>query len=885
MLNKRIYIFSLALALFADTVLFGNWSWRNPLPTGNNLNRVVYAGSNTFLAAGEFGSVLRFVHSAGSWNMSLPQVSGIPGHNIGRGELMSIDIDEASGFGVTVGKLYRDHLSKHVAPTILRTSNHGSTWSIVNGFPGTQFLWRSLWDVKVLNSQRAFAVGDNAVVWYTNNQGFNWNRKSLADLDGGQNLILTTPGSEEKYIFYGIEFSSNLELGVLVGHGPLHIGNNPNTGDPIFENRNIMLVSNDQGSTWRNISLLETNSGAGKFFSFFSGTPTHLTLEGNECFVTLASGHGNIIVDNINFPALGDPEIEKGWHRPVPKTSDNLLLPGFASDDRLNLLFEVAFNNQGTGFIASEGGMYFESVGRDVTYDNLIWDMQLAGYDATRGEGLEDHQFYSLAFGDNDLGVMVGDKGAVLFTEDGGASWQKHDPGSRINLNDLAFLDADQGFAIGDFGILLHTSDGGASWQPKPNELPTQQNLNGIAFDEQRRTGLAVGDNGTVVEFKGYTPAPAAASRQGVWHSFSGPVRSHLNAVCFASDGDAFAVGARGRLMRKAPQGNWSELSWPASLPNRNTYHLYDVHFMSSQVGLAVGGRFNAGPAPTGNYSASDYGILYGGVILRTSNGGSTWTAVNVATYNDAPREVLRSVHFWDQNNGVAVGYEYTREVNEGNNWPASVLRSTDGGLSWERKNVQAFAHAGDASARLRYRLYDVKAIGSSAFLAVGAGGTLVRGDFSGSDALLYWQPSGTRWNMWALSGIPGAGNESKFITVGYGGTILGTENSGGIARRGLAEEEWSAAPADEEVIAGLRVYPNPLTTNTMLSFTLAYDVSLSIQVFDLMGRPVASVLDEIMRAGAHSLDVNAEGLAAGVYLLRLKAGRTTISSPLTVLK
>jgi glucuronoarabinoxylan endo-1,4-beta-xylanase len=79
--------------------------------------------------------------------------------------------------------------------------------------------------------------------------------------------------------------------------------------------------------------------------------------------------------------------------------------------------------------------------------------------------------------------------------------------------------------------------------------------------------------------------------------------------------------------------------------------------------------------------------------------------------------------------------------------------------------------------------------------------------------------------------------------------------------------------------------YPNPFNPTTTISFNLPSRVFVSIEVFDLLGREVATILSEEMNAGTHSRQWNAGTLASGVYFYRLQAGSFTETKRLILLR
>jgi hypothetical protein len=91
------------------------------------------------------------------------------------------------------------------------------------------------------------------------------------------------------------------------------------------------------------------------------------------------------------------------------------------------------------------------------------------------------------------------------------------------------------------------------------------------------------------------------------------------------------------------------------------------------------------------------------------------------------------------------------------------------------------------------------------------------------------------------------------------------------------------AIPADQNVeeIAVLPTvfdiaqnYPNPFNAETTIQYQLPIDVHVNIQIFDVLGRLVTTLVDEPKTAGFYKLNWRAENsMASGIYFYRIKAG------------
>ncbi|MCI0451191.1 MAG: S8 family serine peptidase, partial [Candidatus Latescibacteria bacterium] len=79
--------------------------------------------------------------------------------------------------------------------------------------------------------------------------------------------------------------------------------------------------------------------------------------------------------------------------------------------------------------------------------------------------------------------------------------------------------------------------------------------------------------------------------------------------------------------------------------------------------------------------------------------------------------------------------------------------------------------------------------------------------------------------------------------------------------------------------------YPNPFNPRTTISFTLASESDVVLEVFDAAGRRVATLLDESKGIGRHTVDFDASRLSSGVYFYRLRAGDFVQQRKMVLLK
>ncbi len=97
-----------------------------------------------------------------------------------------------------------------------------------------------------------------------------------------------------------------------------------------------------------------------------------------------------------------------------------------------------------------------------------------------------------------------------------------------------------------------------------------------------------------------------------------------------------------------------------------------------------------------------------------------------------------------------------------------------------------------------------------------------------------------------------------------------------------LSGESPVEVPA-EFILAGN--YPNPFNPVTRISFALPEARFVTITVFDLLGREVASLGGSVLEPGWHSLTWDATATAGGVYLYRISAGNNTATGKMILVK
>jgi len=279
----------------------------------------------------------------------------------------------------------------------------------------------------------------------------------------------------------------------------------------------------------------------------------------------------------------------------------------------------------------------------------------------------------SVYFIDSITGYAVGENStSVVFfqTTNGGSTWTETlpistTPGPNSILNSVYFIDSGTGYAVGGGGLLLKTTDGGATWANLLNFSDTDNYylyLYSVYFTDSV-TGFAVGHNmllGNAVVLK-------TTNGGSNWTSQSvGGITGYLNSVYFTDSMTGYAVGYNDNgIIQKTINGSatWTNPIGQISIPDSSILSLNSVYFTDSDTGYAVG--------------VVDDSLA--GLIVNTTNGGISWTALNVGSQG------LNSVYFTNSTTGYAVGgYSdnggiILKTINGGSTWTEQTSGTTQG--------------------------------------------------------------------------------------------------------------------------------------------------------------------------------------------------------------
>ena len=284
------------------------------------------------------------------------------------------------------------------------------------------------------------------------------------------------------------------------------------------------------------------------------------------------------------------------------------------------------------------------------------------------------------------------------------------------------------------------------------------------------------------------------------------------------------------------------------------------------QIPLPLPGEF-AGFGDTGGKGLTTlgsqlawFGTAYGSGtnqpvrILKTGDGGKTWTATETPY---SPLDTVRgiaSIAFRDSLHGFAGG-------SQGENIEGGLLKTLDGGVNWEV--VESFPSLQPATIS-----YIPVTNGQSVFV------TSLQGSAYSSDGGVSWD---------TLSTEPHLAADFASSSAGWALNIF----QGGIDKfEGFMTTSQVELPiATLRKPLSIRNHPNPFEESTTVFFSLPMYENVQMDLWELNGQWVGQILNQNLPAGEHEFEAKFKDLKPGIYLIRIQTPSLTGAQKIICLK
>ena len=310
-------------------------------------------------------------------------------------------------------------------------------------------------------------------------------------------------------------------------------------------------------------------------------------------------------------------------------------------------------------FLLPDNGQAVGQKGRILHWDGETWASQNSGYSG---------QLFDVHFINSQKGWVVGQDETVLYTSNGGNSWDRLTTLGPEHYFSVSFINENEGYLAGaasDNGVIKHTENGGTSWEI---EIIPANRMNSIFFADQN-SGWAVGDNGAIFH---------KAHADSTWNIQDCGSTNDLTSVSAINPHQVWVAGKEGIIYHS----NDDDETWFPE-DSKVTDNLSSIFILNGESGWADGDA---------------------GTALYTYNGGGTWLTMN----QTGPTGFLRRISFMYPELGMVVG-------NDG-----LIYSTLDQGLNWKKDTSGVSVNLWAVDIAKHY-------VSADRAMAVGYGGTILR--------------------------------------------------------------------------------------------------------------------------------------------------------------
>ena len=346
---------------------------------------------------------------------------------------------------------------------LYHTINGGETWEVI----ADEMSFKSVY---FLNSQVGFASAEGGIYYDINNE-------YLKTTDGGLSWEKLTAKYTDATL-YSVDFV-NAEIGWTVGtYGTIMKTNNG--GETWFRQTSGLEANNGLDSWLRDVQFVDLNNG----WVVGDGGTILKTTDGGETWLHQISGT-TYRLEKCSFINLNEGWIVGGL----------TILHTVDRGETWEILNEEIGNLYGVYFVDSFSGWVV--TGGPATYDRSCiyrtidggqaWELQLEK---------PEFDFRGITFTSKINGIVLGANG-ILRTSDGGNTWREQGYLPINGIMSACFIDSHYGWACGLEGDVIFTNDGGTTWNLQQSMVYSYP-LYDIDFVDTE-TGWTVGLFGTII--------------------------------------------------------------------------------------------------------------------------------------------------------------------------------------------------------------------------------------------------------------------------------------------------------------------------------------------------------------------------------------------------
>jgi len=499
----------------------------------------------------------------------------------------------------------------------------------------------------------------------------------------------------------------------------------------------------------------------------------------------------------------------------------------------------------------------------------------------------------------------------TIRTSDGGANWkyetQTEENRLYNNMYGMTFLDEQTGIAVGGStykgSVAYKTVDGGISWE----EITFPFGFSGKAISAVNNKIVVVGSGG------GIAVSDDAGSS---WKLATEIPSSTLYVIDMIGDKTIIATGFYGAFLRSDDLG----LTWKSSfISDKNACPtVKDLYFLDENIGYSAqnnrvvakttdGGKtWTQIMKDTLDSKVINYGVQFideniGFVVgkfgsnvsafYKTTDGGTTWSSL-VADPN-LPDE-LNALYFFDESNGVVVGDETTLSITE------------DGGDTWSKITPHNLPSGSFDYGRIEFLDNNFGLVAGDNLIKTTDGGktweyvevSLLTKEIKGIAIVdeMNWYLTGSKFLLKTVDGGATWSDilDLEVVTATTNYDVL-VDNSDYPWLACGSSEIYTAAPVtsvnkkDDNLVNSFSLeanYPNPFNPSTKIVYSVPNNSgNVTLTVHNLLGQKVATLVNEVQKAGTYEAEFNASELTSGIYIYTLQNAGLSQSRKMLLIK
>jgi photosystem II stability/assembly factor-like uncharacterized protein len=382
------------------------------------------------------------------------------------------------------------------------------------------------------------------------------------------------------------------------------------------------------------------------------------------------------------------------------------------------------------------------------------------------------------------------------------------------------------GTNVGTDGVCLKTTDGGTSWSkdlvsPGGSQVCFVNTNYGWMMFEGNNASIYRTSNGGNSWIQTYIPS------SGAW----------IGRITFASQNTGWAYGSTGKIVYTTNSG----VAWTAQNVGSSNY--IDAVFSTSENEAWAGGGYGGGS----------------GFISHTTNSGQNWTLQIPAT-----SAMVNDFYFINNMSGWALNFGGTSQ------------KTTDGGHTWTASGSVPNSYA------QRIVMIDSLRGWIAAYNSTNGGG-------NGLGYIYKTINGGDSWiQEWVT---PLVGTDLSDLVKQNNSTLWCVGNNSSIVKYDIPVGIHNIS---SEIPSGFSLsqnYPNPFNPVTKIKFSLIMDSrfrgndNVVLKVFDILGKEVATLVNEKLQPGTYEVSFDGSQLTSGVYFYKISAGDFTETKKLLLIK